>query len=175
MEYRVYLRAFMPDDFKTSIQWRNDEEIWSQLGGVRYYVSEIYEKKWIEDAIFDTKSIRLAICLKKDDSYIGNVYLTDLNLTSRSAVSHVFIGNKDQWGKGLATEAYQLLLEYAFQERGLHSIRAFILEDNVASCRLHEKCGYSRDGILRESVFKNGRWQNQVIYTILEGEYRNKH
>ncbi len=31
MEYRVYLRAFMPDDYKTSIQWRNDEEIWRRL------------------------------------------------------------------------------------------------------------------------------------------------
>ena len=77
------------------------------------------KKKWIEDAIFDTKSVRLAVCLKEDDSYIGNVYLTDLNVTSRSAVSHVFIGNKEQWGKGLATEAYQLLLEYAVQERGV--------------------------------------------------------
>ena len=34
----------MLDDYKTSIQWRNDEEIWRQLG-VRYYVSGIYEKK----------------------------------------------------------------------------------------------------------------------------------
>lgn len=43
----------------------------SWVGGVKYYVSEIYEKKWIEDAIFDTKSVRLAVCLKEDDSYIG--------------------------------------------------------------------------------------------------------
>ena len=144
-------------------------------GELRCYVSEIYEKKWIEDAIFDTKNVRLAVCLKEDNSYIGNVYLTDLNLTNRSAVSHVFIGKKDQWGKGLATESYQLILEYAFQESGLHSVRAYVLEDNIPSCHLHEKCGYSRDGFLRESVFKNGRWQNQVIYTILEDEYRNKY
>lgn len=174
MEHRIYLRAFNSDDYKTSIQWRNDDEIWSQLGGVKYYVSESYEKKWIEDAIFDSSNIRLAVCLKENDTYIGNVYLTDINTTSRSGESHVFIGDKSQWGKGLATEAYQLLLDYIFQERGLHRVVAHVLEDNIASCKLHEKCGYKREGVLRESVFKGGKWHNQVVYSILEDEYRNK-
>lgn len=175
MNYRVYLRALEPDDFKISTAWRNDDEIWNQLGGVKRYVSSVFEKKWVEDAIFDTKNVRLAVCLRDDDTYIGNVYLTDLNLINRSAVSHIFIGDKRLWGKGLASEAYLLLLEYAFQERGLHRINAFVLENNIPSCRLHEKCGYAREGVLRETVFKNGKWQNQVVYSILEDEYRNKH
>ena len=39
-ESRVYLRALELDDYKTSIKWRNDDSIWSQLGGVKYFVSE---------------------------------------------------------------------------------------------------------------------------------------
>ena len=47
-EYRVYLRAFEPEDYKTSIKWRNDDEIWQQLGGVKYFVSEAYEKNGLK-------------------------------------------------------------------------------------------------------------------------------
>lgn len=174
MEHRIYLRAFNFDDYKTSILWRNDDAIWNQLGGVKYYVSEGYEKKWIEEAIFDSRNIRLAVCLKDSDTYIGNVYITDINTTSRCGESHVFIGDKKLWGQGLATEAYNMLLDYVFNERAFHRVVAYVLEDNIASCKLHEKCGYKKEGVLRESVFKGGKWHNQVVYSILEDEYRNR-
>ena len=94
-ESRVYLRALELDDYKTSIKWRNDDSIWSQLGGVKYFVSEAYEKKWVEEAIFNPNVIRLAICLKENDLYIGNVYILDINLIDRKGNSHIFIGNKE--------------------------------------------------------------------------------
>ena len=174
MENRVYLRAFEPDDYKTTITWRRDDQIWSQLGGTKYFVSEAYEKDWIMNAIKDGKSIRLAVCLKENNLHIGNVYITDINTISRNGTSHVLIGNHDYWGKGYGTEAYKLLLNYAFNERGLHRIQAHVLESNIGSIKMHEKVGYHREGMLRESVFKNGRFQNQIVFSILEDEYRNK-
>ena len=167
----VFLRAFEPDDYLTSIKWRNDEEIWSQLGGTRYYVSSCYEKKWIEDAIFDSNNIRLAICLKEDGRYIGNVSITNVNKANRSGESHIFIGDHSCWGKGIGTEAYCQLLEYAFKERGFHRIEARVLEKNISSLKMHEKCGFKTEGTLRDSVFKNGSWQNQVILSLLENEF----
>lgn len=76
MESRIYLRAFEPDDYKISAKWRNDDQIWSMLGGTKYFVSSAYEKKWVEDAIFNSKDIRLAVCLRENDLYIGNTYIT---------------------------------------------------------------------------------------------------
>lgn len=113
----------------------------------------------------------MAICLKENDLYIGNVYILDINLIDRKGNSHIFIGNKEYWGKGYATEAYMLLLEYAFCERGFHRIGAHVLEDNKASIALHKKCGFSCDGVFRKATFKNGRWQNQFVFSILEEEF----
>ena len=168
----IYLRAFEVDDYLTSIRWRNDDGIWSQLGGIKYFVSSNYEKKWIEDAIFDSKNIRLAVCLKDGDKYVGNVSITNINTANRSGISNILIGDRSCWGQGVGTEAYQLLLDYAFNERGFHRIEALVLEDNVASLKMHQKCGFKIEGTLRESVFKNGRWQNQVVLSILENEFR---
>lgn len=169
--YKVYLRALEPEDYRTSIKWRRDNEIWSGLSGTKYFVSESYEKKWVEDAIWDSNKIRLAICLKENDLYIGNAYITDIDPNTRSGVSHILIGNRAYWGKGVATEAYKLLLEYAFCERGLHRLVAHVLDDNAASIALNKKCGFTQEGVSRKAVFKGGEWRNQIVFSILEEEF----
>lgn len=88
MNERVYLRALEPDDYKTSIKWRNDDVIWEMLGGTKYFVSSAYEKKWVEDTIYNSKDVKLAICLCENDRYIGNVYMTNIDQLRRSCHSH---------------------------------------------------------------------------------------
>ncbi len=169
--FRVYLRALEPDDYKTSIKWRNDDEIWNMVGGPKYFVSEAYEKKWVEDAIFSSSKISLAICLKENNEYIGNAYITDIDWINRSADAQLMIGEKKYWSSGLATEAWLLQLHFAFYERGFNRIWAHILEDNIGSRRICEKCGYKKEGILRESVYKNGMYKNQIVMSVLRKEF----
>lgn len=170
MQTRIYLRAFEPDDYKTTIAWRNDAAIADKLGGGKLYVSEAREKKWIEDTIFHSADIKLAVCLTYNNLHIGNVYLTDINYVNRTAESHILIGNKDYWGQGYAREALLQILHYGFEERGLNRVYAHINADNAASLRMHEKCGYTREGILRQAVFKNGRFKDVVVMSILKEE-----
>ena len=169
---KIYLRALELDDYKVSVLWRNDPEILSMLCGQKYFVSEEAEKKWVLDASHD-KNVRLAVCTKKDNIYIGNVYLTDINLVNRSAQSHVLIGNKDYWGGGYGRDAVMLLLDYAFNELGLHRIEASIIDSNIASLKMHQHCGYVIEGIKRNSVFKGGRFHDQTILSILRSEFDN--
>lgn len=174
MENRIYLRAFELEDYKTTIVWRRDSQILNMLGGTKYYVSEEKEKKWIEDSIFDTKDIRLAVCLTESNLHIGNVYLTHIDMQNRNAESHILIGNKSYWGRGYAGEALKLLLDYAFNERGLHRIFSLVLDTNIQSLKMHKKLGYQQESIMRESVFKNGEYQNQIILSILSDYKRSK-
>ncbi len=171
MEDRIYLRSLEMDDYKTSIQWRKDSQIWDMLGGAKYFVSEAYEKKWVENAIFNSKDVRLAICLSENDKYIGNVYMTDLDETNRSCQSHILIGDKEYWGQGYAKEALLKAIEYMFNERNINRIQAVVLESNKQSLRMHQKCGYKVEGLLRKSVFKSGQYQNQYILSILREDY----
>lgn len=170
-EFRVYLRALEPEDYKTSIKWRNDDEIWSMVVGPKYFVSTAYEKKWVEDAIYSKDKITLAICLKENNEYIGNASFTDIDWINRSAKTSTLIGEKQYWSKGLATEAKILLLKFAFYERGFNRIWATILEDNIASQRMNEKCGYKKEGLLRQAVYKNGKFHNLVVMSVLKEEF----
>ena len=170
MNKRVYLRAFEPDDYKTTIKWRKDDVIWDMLGGTKYFVSEAYEKQWIENTIFNSKDVKLAVCLDENDKHIGNVYMTNINEINRSCVSHVLIGEKEYWGHGYAREALLLAIDYMFNERNIHRIQAKVLVSNVASLNMHEKCGYKLEGTLREAVYKNGKYQDQYVLALVKNK-----
>lgn len=170
MNKRVYLRAFEPDDYKTTIKWRKDDVIWDMLGGTKYFVSEAYEKQWIENTIFNSKDVKLAVCLDENDKHIGNVYMTNINEINRSCVSHVLIGEKEYWGHGYAREALLLAIDYMFNERNIHRIQANVLVSNVASLNMHEKCGYKLEGTLREAVYKNGKYQDQYVLALVKNK-----
>lgn len=171
MESRVYLRALEPEDYKVSISWRKDDQIWNMLGGPKYFVSEAYEKKWVEDTIFNSIDVKLAVCDINTGKYIGNVYMTDINQLNRTCVSHILIGGKSYWGQGYAKEALMLALDYMFNERNMNRVQAIVLESNVASLKMHQKCGYQIDGLLRQSVYKNGKYQNQYVLSLLKEDY----
>lgn len=171
MGNRIYLRALEPEDYKMSFMWRNDPDMQNMIGGHKYYVSSEREKQWVYDAICSNDKTVLAICLTENDKYIGNVMLHEIDWINRSARIPIFIGDKDERGKGYATEARMLMHKFAFEERGLERIWAIVIETNIASLKMHETCGYKRVGLLRNSVFKNGRYYNQVILDVLKEEF----
>ena len=169
--FRVYLRAFEADDYKTTIEWHRDIEIRNMMGSPKYFLSTENEKKWIEDAIWNKDQIKVGICLKENDALIGFCSLSKIDILNRSAESGMTIGNKNYWSKGYGSEARLLLLDYAFSERGFNRIWACILESNIASQKMFKKCGYKIEGLLKQSIYKNGKFQNQVIMSILQEEF----
>lgn len=171
MKSRIYLRALEVDDYKISVKWRNDDNITNLLGGGKWFVSMETEKQWVQNAIMQNKDIRLAICTVEKDIYIGNIYLTGIDYLNRKAQTQILIGNREYWNNGYGTEAMRLLLEYAFNYKNLRRLEAVVLEDNIGSRKMHEKLGYKKEGILRQSVYKNGQYKNQILYALLKTEY----
>ncbi len=171
-QFRVYLRALEPDDYKTSINWRNDEEIWDMIVGPRQYVSEAYEKKWVEDAIFNSSNrIVLAVCIKETDKHIGFVYLNNIDMKNCNAAFAKLIGDKEYWGKGLAKEATILMLYHGFYVLGLERIEARQLLHNISSIKVNEKCGFKTEGVLRKAVYKNGAYRDLNLMSVIKEDF----
>ena len=170
-DFRVYLRALELDDYKTTVKWRSDDEIAYGYGNVRHFVSSENEKKWIESRIFDKNDVTAGICLKETDELIGLVFLMEIDIHNKVGHCPSFIGAKEHWRKGYATEARMLILKYAFYERGLQRIWAEIIEDNVASIRMCEKCGYVKEGLLRRSRLRGSEFKNEYIYGVLKEDF----
>jgi len=75
------------------------------------------------------------------------------------------------WGNGYVTEATELLLDFAFEERRLAKVYAIVLETNVGSQRVLEKLGFQREGVHRQETFVEGERRDNYRYGILAEEW----
>jgi [ribosomal protein S5]-alanine N-acetyltransferase len=167
----IFLRALEVDDYKTTIRWRADEEIWDSVLGERYFVSSEYERKWIQDAIANRNEVRLGVCLRDNSELIGLTSIVAIDWLHRSARSQIMIGEKSYWGKGYGTQAVLETVRFGFLSRGFERMWVRVISSNEASIALHEKIGYKREGVMRHAVFKNGRFHDVVLLSLLRDEF----
>ncbi len=75
------------------------------------------------------------------------------------------------WGNGICTEAARRMLEFGFDDLGLHRIHAHHLGRNPASGRVLEKIGMRREGVFRHHVKKWGVFEDAVFYAVLADDH----
>ena len=74
-------------------------------------------------------------------------------------------------GRGYVTEACRLLVDYLFNVYQLHRLELLSTPDNVASIRVAQKCGFTAEGMMRQSFFINGAYQDVQIFSLLRPEW----
>ena len=74
---------------------------------------------------------------------------------------------KEQQRRGIATEALQLLKEYAFSFLGLKQLYAYIPDDNIASQALFSRCDYKKTATLQDWLKKTAGWQSVYVFQLL--------
>jgi len=109
-----------------------------------------------------------------DGRTIGQLLYYDLRDDIRSVYMDVMIGEKDFWQGEWGQEAIRLLLEYLFDELGIHrvSVRVSQLQDRVL-CDL-ETLGFCRDGVIRHDEIVDGRYVDHYLLSLLEDEYQQQ-
>jgi RimJ/RimL family protein N-acetyltransferase len=83
-----------------------------------------------------------------------------------------FVFDPAHQGKGYATEAASALLPFAFETMGLHRVIGRTEARNTGSARVLEKLGMRREAHLVENEYVKGEWQSELIYALLEHEWR---
>ena len=157
----VKIRPLREDDAKTSYKWRNDTEVFKYTGA--NYDHEITledESNWIRRVSKNENEYRCAIIANEE--YVGNIYLTDIE--NGHATYHIFIGNKDFWGKGIAKEASRLIINYGFNVLNLETIELEVRKQNKRAFELYKSLGFQ----IREY---NNDW---IKMTINHGSNENK-
>lgn len=139
----VHIRPLQAEDAYTSVKWRNDPEVFKYTGNRYDHTITIEsELKWINRVIANPSDYRCAIIA--DGQYVGNIYLTDIK--NGRANYHIFIGEKDVWGKGVARKASESIIEYAFSRLKLSKILLKVRPENERACRLYLSLGFKETG-----------------------------
>lgn len=169
---RVLLRAVEERDNPLLLHMINDGDMEAVLGGWSFPVSESQQKKWFEGLDYRTDVLRCMV--EAEGEAIGTAVLTDIDTKNGTAEVHIKLGEKACRGKGLGTEAVSLLTEYAFKELRLNCIWALVLEENTASRKMFDKCGFQEEGLLKERIYKNGAYKNLVSFSKCRQEKQNE-
>mgnify|MGYP001780562896 CR=1 FL=1 len=150
----------------------NDPVMESTIIGWAWPLSQKDQEKWYANFSNSDKSVRYIIETEADGC-IGFTGLRDIDWKNGCATTAGMRIARKVRSRGIGTDTYMTMFNFAFNELRLHRISASSFEDNVASLRMLEKVGCHREGIRRECVFKQGKYHNVVLMGILDSDYKD--
>lgn len=162
---RFILRSWRHDDAGALAKYANNRKVWRNLGD-RFphpYTLELAEQ-WLEtvrtgDLDEETAAIEIA------GEAVGGIGVRSAAdpAYAKTAGLGYWIG-EPFWGQGLMTEVVGLLTAHLFETRGIARVEAWVFGWNPASGRVLEKNGFVLEGRLRNRVFKDGQFTDEVHY-----------
>ena len=152
----VRLRAYEKSDLDAVMKWVNDEEVTDLLGGemLGYPVSSLAEARFIDAAASPSdRQKNFVIETLSKPKYVGGISFNVIDWRNRHAGVGIVIGDKSLWGKGYGTDAMRILMRLGFDKMNLHRIWLQVHEYNTRAIASYEKCGFKREGVLRQEHF----------------------
>jgi RimJ/RimL family protein N-acetyltransferase len=175
---RILLREYKSDasDLESTLKFVGDPEVAKNSSWGPLNRDEAVD--WLKGAIaakdiLPRLSFGLALVVKSTDELIGHISLNIRNLVNKEAELGYTI-RRDHWHQGFATEAARAVLGFSFTELGLHRIIANTSPHNIASQKVLEKLGFTREGYLRKNVLQRSQWRDSCLYAFLEDDWKSK-
>lgn len=166
----VYIRVLEEKDLEKNTSWMNNPEI-SEIMGYLPTKNLLNQRKWFESISIDNSRFIFAICLLENDEHIGNVGLGNIDYISRHCMLNIFIASDKDRQKGIGTEATKLVLDFAFMKLNMNKVHLRTSENNILANKMYSNLGFSKEGVLRQHYFTEGKYENKIIYSILRSEY----
>lgn len=161
----VNLRKLTIEDAKEEyLSWLNDYEV-RKYTESRFFPKTIVEIEGYIESCNNCNNVAFGIIDKDEETHIGNIKLGNINWIHRYADIGLIVGNREFWGKGIATEAIGLVSDYGFKQLNLRKIFAGAYSVNFASIKAFEKNGFFVSHTIKEKFFFEGKY---IDATILE-------
>ncbi len=153
------------------IKWENSEEIRKFARNVHPLTLEECKQRYFEEKQDYPDRIIFEIWYKPENKPIGKAEFHRIRWIDRKGEIGLVIGEKEYWGRNLATEAATLLIKYGFEELNFHKITAMIFSPNIGSWRCAEKLGLHKEATLIKNGYVDGEYRDDYIYCIFKNEW----
>jgi len=169
---RIRLTALRPEDAAIMARWYEDGDFSRQWeSGVARPRTEASLRKRFADMDETKTDYAFAIRLMYSDEMIGYVDVSDIQWNNGAAWIAIGIGDPVNRGKGFGYEAMTLLLKFAFHELNLHRVQLTVFSYNERAIKLYERLGFTREGMFREFLARDGRRYDMILYGMLKREW----
>ena len=150
------------DDY---VNWYNSKEVIKYSDNQYRSFSLNYQITYVDNCS-KNEDLELYGIFDKE-KHIGNISLSGLKSYHPTGEISYVIGDTSYWGKGIASEAVNLIIEIASSKHSLHKVFAGVSSKNIASQKVLMKTGFSLEGIRKEHLFYNNEWQDQYDYGLI--------
>jgi len=164
------LREVTRTDLPAITAWRRDRALIAHLGAPFRFINRETDEAWFDDYLKHRGSqVRCVICV--DETPIGLVSLTQIDPVHRHAELHILIGSEEHRGRGCGTCAMRLMLCHSFHDLNLHRVYLHVVAANSRADAFYERLGFVLEGMLRDAVYKQGRFQDVAVLGVLATEF----
>lgn len=172
-----YLRSLAIEDAEEMVQLLvRNREYWSVYEPTHrdsYFTAAVQREK-IRESIYQARENReysVGIFEHETNKLVGHISVYGIKRIPFLSALIGYSIDEAYIGKGIATEAVQLMTVCVFEQLRLHRVEAYVSPENVGSIRVLEKAGFRQEGLLKEFLYINGEWKDHYYYAMIEGEF----
>ncbi len=165
----VVIRPFKEDDIVSLAKHANNSKIADCLNDG---FPHPYTIKDARDFIQRRKSERIpqVLAIVINDEAAGAIgVFQQQNIQRKNAEIGYWI-SEDYWGKGIATASVKWMINYAFSAFDIIRLFGRPFPFNIASQKVLENCGFHREAVIKDALFKGGKLYDEWIYSLLKKE-----
>jgi ribosomal-protein-alanine N-acetyltransferase len=160
------VRSWHPNDVKSIVKHANNRKVWLNLRDrFPYPYTKADAKNWIRSSLATQPETNFAIDVF-GEAVGGISFDLKTDVERYSAEVGYWLG-EEFWGQGICTLVLKAATPYAIETYHLNRIFAVPFTQNLASIRVLEKAGYTRECTMRRSAFKDGRFVDEVLYAFV--------
>lgn len=167
----VALRRPIAADLPSVVRWYRDPEIARLTRYQTRQMSQAEIERFFQVRMLAPDALAYSIVELPAWRLIGFTTFSALDGDNGSVMFHITIGERDAWGRGLGTEATELMLSHAFERLGLHRVGLTVFSYNTRAIRAYEKAGFRFEGRLREAIQRDRRYFDEVQMGMLAEEW----
>jgi len=167
----IYLRSLEISDIKKEyVNWLKDEDVIQYLE-IRHTIQTLSRIKTFINECNESNNTYVFGIFTDDNMHIGNIKLGPINIIHNISSISILVGNKHYWGKGIASEAIDILTKFAFKKVGLNKLTAGMYIENISSMRAFEKVGFTKEGLRKKHYNLNDKYVDVIELGLLSEQY----
>ena len=168
----IFLRPIQAEDAQAMFEGLTDEESNRLTGTHEKFTLEQVQRFCARIAEDDDRADYAIIGKDNPGVILGEVVLNEISWENRSSNFRIGLYNQAFFGKGYGTQATRLILKFGFEALNLHRIDLEVYDFNPRAAHVYEKVGFKREGVKRDVLLWDGRFQDAIVMSMLEDEYR---
>lgn len=157
------------------LDWLSNYDVMKTIGRSEYLTAIPYEEveEYVRQLTESMTDMFFAVHLRDEDTFVGTVKAGHIDWRAGIADIGIMIGERDMWGRGIATDALATLCKAAFDGLGMRKLVANIMAANPAMMRVFEKLGFQREGVRRRHMPFEGSYTDLILYGCFLEEFRH--